>query len=590
MSTITSLTFWNALQSPHGHRQSNVPWDKFFEQLTQPLDWRADLHPGWSPSTFVDNKRAANNVERVHALVLDVDGGWSIDGAREALKGFYGIIHTSKSHTDEIHRFRIVLPLTRPVSAFEYGELWRRVDTQWPAHFDPACKDASRFWFLPGGPSNDEFTWAHLTGAPLDPDEWLAKPLAAETTGDAYDSGSKLESRAIAYIATMDPAIEGSGGSIACFRVASTLVRRFALPEGVALDILRSEYNPRCVPPWSEKELKHKIASAIKSGKAPMGDLRDARRDSGESSSTSSVPAEVVEPDDLSAAGAESPQEATWKRHGVRRMADLLNDVYERMQRKEKAPSCTTGHGDVDDLIGGYRPGKVAVLGAATNWGKSSWAVMAVDENLRRGKRVLLVSGEDDGITYGKRILARRSGLNAMELRDEVFEGIDDAEIEQKRHRAWSTVCGAEDEPWFLDGVGTPAESLARVVAELCEEQPYDLVIVDYLQAFRCAQKRQDRRNEVTAVARVFTDAIKKAGAAGLLLSQIKRLDSDTREPTKHDLKESGDVENMAEHVLIGWHGQQQRLIKVDKNKDGPVEHCAMPIPFDTETASFRLS
>jgi len=30
-----------------------------------------------------------------------------------------------------------------------------------------------------------------------------------------------------------------------------------------ALDILRREYNPRCQPPWSEKELLHKVTDAV---------------------------------------------------------------------------------------------------------------------------------------------------------------------------------------------------------------------------------------------------------------------------------------------------------------------------------------
>ena len=69
--------------------------------------------------------------------------------------------------------------------------------------------------------------------------------------------------RARRYIAKCPPAISGQGGHDATFHVASCLVHGFALGEPDALALL-SEYNRGCVPPWSERELRHKIESASK--------------------------------------------------------------------------------------------------------------------------------------------------------------------------------------------------------------------------------------------------------------------------------------------------------------------------------------
>ena len=67
--------------------------------------------------------------------------------------------------------------------------------------------------------------------------------------------------RARAYVSKMDPAIAGSNGHDATFRVACILVEGFSLSFGDALEIMR-EYNSRCDPPWSEHELEHKVRSA----------------------------------------------------------------------------------------------------------------------------------------------------------------------------------------------------------------------------------------------------------------------------------------------------------------------------------------
>ena len=67
--------------------------------------------------------------------------------------------------------------------------------------------------------------------------------------------------RARLYVAKCLPGVSGQGGHNATFYVAAVLVHGFALGEADALVLLR-EFNQRCLPPWSEGELIHKIKSA----------------------------------------------------------------------------------------------------------------------------------------------------------------------------------------------------------------------------------------------------------------------------------------------------------------------------------------
>ena len=73
-----------------------------------------------------------------------------------------------------------------------------------------------------------------------------------------------ITERASRYVARMDAAVSGSGGHDATFAVACALVHGFALSEGDAMAILQ-EYNQRCAPPWSERELAYKLRSAANS-------------------------------------------------------------------------------------------------------------------------------------------------------------------------------------------------------------------------------------------------------------------------------------------------------------------------------------
>lgn len=79
--------------------------------------------------------------------------------------------------------------------------------------------------------------------------------------------------RARRYVAAIPPAVQGQSGDAATFKVCCRLVRGFSLTEEQALEALGA-WNSRCSPPWQERELRAKLASASRSGKEPFGGLR----------------------------------------------------------------------------------------------------------------------------------------------------------------------------------------------------------------------------------------------------------------------------------------------------------------------------
>ncbi len=88
--------------------------------------------------------------------------------------------------------------------------------------------------------------------------------------------GGNVELRAIAYLNSMPPAISGSSGHSQTFAAATALVHGFGIEPDRAFAILATDYNPRCSPPWSDRELRHKInQAASKPHDRPFGWLRD---------------------------------------------------------------------------------------------------------------------------------------------------------------------------------------------------------------------------------------------------------------------------------------------------------------------------
>lgn len=90
---------------------------------------------------------------------------------------------------------------------------------------------------------------------------------------------STLDERIRKYVAAMPVAVSGQGGSNACLAVACVLIWGWDLSPAEAMPFLQ-EYSATCSPPWSDKELQHKLRSAEKKAPSdgkPRGYLRQGR-------------------------------------------------------------------------------------------------------------------------------------------------------------------------------------------------------------------------------------------------------------------------------------------------------------------------
>lgn len=90
-------------------------------------------------------------------------------------------------------------------------------------------------------------------------------PAAPKVFHEPQPAGERLSTveRARRYLHRMPPAVSGQGGHNATFRAACVLVLGFNLPPELAFDLL-AEWNGRCEPPWTDRELWHKIGDASK--------------------------------------------------------------------------------------------------------------------------------------------------------------------------------------------------------------------------------------------------------------------------------------------------------------------------------------
>lgn len=257
-----------------------------------------------------------------------------------------------------------------------------------------------------------------------------------------------------------------------------------------------------------------------------------------------------------------------------------------------------TGHYQIDENTGGFEKGFCWFIGGETSWGKSSSALMILDENMRVGCRPLIVSWEDDPKLYADRMLCRRANVDALRLKKhrKGFLRLTPEEI----GRLIEVERQAAHVPIMLDARGKSVEKVAKQLAGMIRSEGVDLVMVDYLQAGDNERPQRDRRSQVNYLARTLVDTIKVHGAAGIIYSQLTE-DEKKKFPNRDSLRESRDLAHMAEVVALGFTAKDEvknafgvtiatageKVMFVDKVKDGPPK-MVYRMDWDPVTASFR--
>ncbi len=233
-----------------------------------------------------DNRRRLEDLISLSAIVYDVDTGASTDAMHAAFGEHWGFVNDTFSSTPDNRRRRIVLPASRDVLPDEYPRCWRHGAIKAERAgviVDYAAKNANHIFGVPSAsPFYESF---ELTGAVFDVDQALAEvtevePAIQSSVGKStVDIATSSIERAAKYLRCLDPSISGSGGHRACFRAALAMVKGFDLDEETALILLSDEFNPRCSPKWSHKELLRKVKEASRARKA-SGWLANAPRKS----------------------------------------------------------------------------------------------------------------------------------------------------------------------------------------------------------------------------------------------------------------------------------------------------------------------
>lgn len=214
-------------------------------------------------------------------------------------------------------------------------------------------------------------------------------------------------------------------------------------------------------------------------------------------------------------------------------------------------------------------PGNLFIIGGRPSAGKTALSLQMACEQARRGLRVCYFSLETDPDTLTARIIANRLAAPLADVKGKTvpqsdLDGLADL------HKLPLYIRSASGK-----GVGWVKAQAQRMKAQT--------VYIDYLQLLADG-KAKDRYQQITGISIALHELAQTTGILVVALAQLNR-NAAHSSPSTADLKESGQLEQDADAILLLSDDGEQYQAVLAKNKEGRVGE--VPLTFDKPRQRF---
>ena len=246
-------------------------------------------------------------------------------------------------------------------------------------------------------------------------------------------------------------------------------------------------------------------------------------------------------------------------------MYDSLKRFFDKPEQKVRYLTWPIPELDSQLHVG---PGKFMILGAEPSVGKTAFALQCA-WHWAAGRKVGFFSFETDPDTLFDRLI---SGFVGIPL-----QNIKTGRISRKE---WDMVCEATQAITTrkLDLIAAACMKPSDIRAKIMEAG-YQVIVVDYLQIV--SAKGSSRYEQVTNISIDLHTIAQSMGVTILALAQLSRTEEKQRTPRNSDLRESGQIEQDADVIMMlqleKWDRPAgPRKLFVTKNKEGELSQILL--------------
>mgnify|MGYP001205650359 CR=1 FL=1 len=241
---------------------------------------------------------------------------------------------------------------------------------------------------------------------------------------------------------------------------------------------------------------------------------------------------------------------------------NFLDDIEKRMNT-DGLLGIASGFQDIDRFTGGWQETDLIIVGGASSMGKTSFALaLAYNAAKFTNTSTVIFSYEMSAIQLLRRLASMESEISNKYITNGTLNSEELAKI----HKAIGNI---ENIPLHIDeGSVTSLGYLIYRIKEYVKNKAVKLVMIDYLQLVSSKNKAGSREQEVSKVARTLKNLAKELNITVIALSQLNRGVGmrNNSKPTLSDLRESGEIEQAADVVMLIY---RPEYYGIEFNDDG---------------------
>ena len=244
---------------------------------------------------------------------------------------------------------------------------------------------------------------------------------------------------------------------------------------------------------------------------------------------------------------------------------ELLDDI-QKMQSGEYEPDVVKTHTNkLDDYLGnrGIAAGEVMTIAAPTSCGKSALALyIALQAVTKGGHNCGIFSLEMPQKQLTKRLTQVMSGVNIRSVEENV------ATTGQMK-RVTDTVNSLSELPIYTSHAVKSAEDLCSQTRQFVNKYGVKLLVIDYLQLIPFSS-RMGKAEGIADISHKIKQMAIDLNIAVILLAQVNREGAKNGKLKLYDLKDSGDIENDADIVLLMYPAEGDFESSKEADSRGP--------------------
>lgn len=245
---------------------------------------------------------------------------------------------------------------------------------------------------------------------------------------------------------------------------------------------------------------------------------------------------------------------------------ELKNEI-QMMKDGEFTPDVIrTNIGRLDSYLGngGIAAGEVLTLAAPTSCGKSALALfIALNAVKKEEKATAIFSLEMPQKQLTKRMTQIISGVN---LRNVQEGNVNEAESK----RVDQAIDDLSEMPIYTSHSVKSSDDLVSQARSFVNNHGVKLVIIDYLQLIPFNSNKMGKAEGIAGISHKIKQMALDLNVAVILLAQVNREGAKRGGLELYDLKDSGDIENDADVVLLMWPSNGDVESSKDKDYMGP--------------------